>query len=555
MMKNYNLSARMMAITAAIVFSAPMYSFGDNGIEPKAKRSRAFIDGENFVHMMVSSGFNEDIIANGIGPLSASVTNDADDADFVFVSRGLQLSESAAPITFGLPANGLISNLTSPHTYQLASYSGNNTLRLSDAGSQGMIQFSNTPSLAKLFLLVTSAGGANISGTIHFTDGTTQELGAYVIPSWFDQSGLPKVATGIGRGRTVDNELNDFGDAPNLFQVQVAIAAENQMKMVSGVTVTKTNGGSVFNLMGATGLLVTTAPQNSHAFNVQSGFNFDIIANGVGALNSSTTNDADGFNYAFVAQGLQLTGTDAPITFGLPQNGTIDNMAQGPDYQLGSFSGNNTLRLSNGALSGTVMFANPASTQSVYLLATSSNGADVAFTLRFADGTLQEGVNVSVPGWFANTMSLPTVATAIGRGNIATGGLESFGNAPNLFQIMIPVLPENQNRQLEGITATMTESNSVFNLMGASAVLSTLGTTDHTMVNTFVYPNPVKDVLTVSDAGNINNVSIYSLSGQLLKEQKLNVSQISFSGLATGIYFVKLISSTGSNKVIKVVKI
>lgn len=554
-MKNYKLSCKIVAMMAAVAIGAPAHAHYGNGIKPGTERQRMVVDGENFVHMTVSSGFNEDIIANGIGGLSASVTNDADNANYVFVSKGLQLSESSTPITFGLPEDGVISNLTSPHTYQLASYSGSNTLRLFDMGSQGMLQFSNTQSLAKLYLLVTSSGGATISGTIHFTDGTTQEFGNSVIPSWFDQSGLPKVATGIGRGRTTDNELNDFGDAPNLFQLELTIADENLSKLVSGVTVTKNNGGTVFNLMGATGLLVTQPLENSQPLAVASGFNFDIVANGVGAMNTSVTNDVDGVNYAFVSQGLQLTDADTPITFGLPQDGMIDNMAQGPDYQLASYSANNTLRLSSGNLTGAVMFSNAVSTQSVYLLVTSNNGANVNFTLHFSDGTTQEATGFAVPGWFANTRTFETVATALGRGNIATGAIESFINAPNLFQIVIPVSEGNQARQLEGITATMDQSENVFNLMAVSAVLQTLGTSDNLVATTNVYPNPVKDLLKVTHNDNLKNISVYSLSGQLVKSEGINMSEVSFSGLASGVYFVKLTAVNGSFKTIKVVKI
>jgi hypothetical protein len=555
MKKNYVFTGKMIALMAAVLLSAPVRANGGDGIEPTARHARAAIDGENFVHMSVTTGFNEDIIANGIGPLSASVTNDADDADFVFVSRGLQLSESAAPITFGLPADGLIMNLTSPHTYQLASYSGSNTLRLTDEGSQGMLQFSNAQSLAKLFLLVTSAGGANISGTVHFTDGTTQEIGSYAVPSWFDNSGLPMVATGLGRGHTTDDVFNDFGNAPNFFQAEIMIMPENQSKMVSGVTVTKNNGGTVFNLMGATGLLVTNAPQNSQALTIASGFNFDVVADGTGAANTSTNNDVDGVNYAFVAKGLRPTETDTPITYGLPENGMLDNMAQGPNYQFGSYAANNTLRLSTGALSGTLMFTSAVAADSVYLLVTSSNGADVDFTLRFADGTMQEAADFAIPGWFANTMSIPTVATGIGRVNISTGGLESFVNAPNLFQVVIPVAEENRTKQLEGVMATMTESNSVFNLMAVSAVGGSLGTTNQSLTNLKVYPNPVNDVLNITNTDNVSEISILSLSGQLLKTERSNMSQVSFSGLAAGVYFVKLTSATGGNKTIKVVKI
>jgi hypothetical protein len=557
MKKNYVFTGKMIALMAAVLLSAPMRANGGNGIEPTARHSRVAVDGENFVHMAVSSGYNEDIIANGVGPLSASTTNDVDDANYVFLSKGLQLSESAEAITFGLEIDGLISSLTSPITYQLASYTGSNALRLAEAGSQGTVQFSNAQSLAKLFLLVTSANGANISGTINFTDGTTQEIASTAVPSWFDQGGLPMAARAVGRGNTDSNQLDNFPDAPNLFQLEVMITGENQMKMVSGVTITKSNGGAtVFSLMGATGLLVTEAPQNSQPLSITSGFNFDIIANGVGALSTSTNNDADGFNYAFVAQGLQISDSDAPLAYGLPQNGMLDNIAQGPNYQLGSYSENNTLRLNTANPSGTVMFGSAVAAESMYLLVTSSNGANVGFTLRFSDGTTQEATSVEIPGWFSNTRILPTVATAVGRGRISTNGLESFINAPNLFQVVIPVSEENVTKQVEGVAATLAgTSETVFNLMAVSALRTDLGSTDQWSSKVGVYPNPVKDVLNIANADNVSEISILSLSGQLLKTEKSNVSQVSFSGLAAGIYFVKVTSATGGNKTIKVVKI
>ncbi|MFP9097978.1 T9SS type A sorting domain-containing protein [Flavobacterium sp. RHBU_24] len=543
----------MIALVAAIVISAPAHAFGDNGLEPKVKKTK-MVEGENFAHMAVSSGYNEDIIANGVGPLSATVTNDADNFDYVFISRGFQLDANATPITFGLPENGLISNLTSPHTYQLASYSANNTLRLTTIGSEGTLQFSNAQSLEKLFLLVTSSNGADVTGTVNFSDGTTQAIGTYAVPGWFSASGLPMVATGIGRANIVTSQFDDFGNAPNLFQIEIMISEENQSKMVSGVTITKQNDETVFNLMGATGLLVTEAPENSDFLTIASGFNYDVVANGVGAMSTSTTNDVDNFDYVLISQGLQLTAEDAPITFGLPEDGIISNMAPGPDYQFGAYTANNALRLSTGEAEGTLTFATPKAAEMVYLLVTSSNGANVDITLHFADGTTQDAGDFAVPGWFSNT-GLEMVATAIGRGNMVTGQLDNFGNAPNLFQIVVPVAEANQAKQLESVTANMAASESVFNLFAVSAVLTPLATQDFSIANTSVYPNPVSDILTISNAADINNISVYSLSGQLLKEEKSNMSQVSFAGLATGVYFVKLTSATGSQKTMKVIKI
>lgn len=554
MMKNYKLTTKMLCLMAAVAVSAPTYALG-SGPVPKIKNFKTAYQGENFAHMVISTGFNADVIANGVGPLSASVTNDVDGGGYVFLAKGLQLSATSPAITFGLAADGVITNLNSPFTYQLASYAGNNALRLADAGSQGTIEFSNAQSLEKLFLLVTSASASTISGTVLFSDGTSQEISSYIVPDWFAKSGLPMVATGVGRGRTSDNALDNFGDAPNFFQIEVTIAPTNRSKLVSGVKITKNNETkSVFNLLSATGLKVTNAPQNSAFLAITSGFNFDVIAEGTTNFAASTTNDTDGGKYAFVAAGLQPKETDTPITYGFAADGVIDNMAVGPDYKLASFSANNTLRLSTGTLEGKVTF-NSIKTESVYLLVTSNNGADVDFTLHFTDGTTQDANDFKVPGWFDNVnITLDMVATGIGRVNRETGGLEYFGNAPSLFQVAIPVLEANKNKELNGITAKMAESANTFNLLAVSGLETTLGTEGFAMANTKVFPNPVKDILSISGAENISNASVFSLSGQLLKQQKSNVSQISFSDLATGVYIVKLTSASGSNKTIKVVK-
>jgi len=206
-----------------------------------------------------------------------------------------------------------------------------------------------------------------------------------------------------------------------------------------------------------------------------------------------------------------------------------------------------------GEAEGTVTFTDQVMAESVYLLVTSSNGANVNVTLHFADGTTQEAGDFAVPGWFSNT-GLDMVATAIGRGNTVTGQLDNFGNAPNLFQIVISVSDANQLKELESVSVTMAESESVFNMLAASAVMSTLSTKDHSITNTALYPNPVKDILTISNAVNVSNVAIYSLSGRLLKEEKSNISQVSFAGFSAGVYLVKLTSTTGSQKTIKVVK-
>lgn len=72
-----------------------------------------------------------------------------------------------------------------------------------------------------------------------------------------------------------------------------------------------------------------------------------------------------------------------------------------------------------------------------------------------------------------------------------------------------------------------------------------LGLEGNTLNNTInLFPNPTSDVLNIDNKTNeiISNVSIYSISGALIKEVKSinSIESISVSDLQTGIYFVKL---------------
>jgi PKD repeat protein len=63
-----------------------------------------------------------------------------------------------------------------------------------------------------------------------------------------------------------------------------------------------------------------------------------------------------------------------------------------------------------------------------------------------------------------------------------------------------------------------------------------------------VFPNPVKDVMTVQANSNINVIQVYNATGQLVINQTVNAKTItvSTSGLTTGIYNLKAILDNGS---------
>src|SRR5690606_23822341 len=86
-------------------------------------------------------------------------------------------------------------------------------------------------------------------------------------------------------------------------------------------------------------------------------------------------------------------------------------------------------------------------------------------------------------------------------------------------------------------------------------VESTANTTDFTSSTFSIYPNPVKDVLNISNSNGaeINSLTIVDINGRTVKQINSNISQINISDLNAGVYFVN-INSTEGNLTKKIVK-
>ncbi|MCF6296276.1 MAG: T9SS type A sorting domain-containing protein, partial [Flavobacteriaceae bacterium] len=67
-----------------------------------------------------------------------------------------------------------------------------------------------------------------------------------------------------------------------------------------------------------------------------------------------------------------------------------------------------------------------------------------------------------------------------------------------------------------------------------------------------IYPNPVKDILTINSKGNFETIIIYNQLGQQVREVVSN--QIDISNLSKGLYFVKIISQSGKMEIKKIIK-
>jgi hypothetical protein len=70
-----------------------------------------------------------------------------------------------------------------------------------------------------------------------------------------------------------------------------------------------------------------------------------------------------------------------------------------------------------------------------------------------------------------------------------------------------------------------------------------------------VYPNPVKDILKISAKAKIENIEIYTITGQLVLSQKIysDGGEINVANLAGGAYIIHAFSEGGKN-CIKMIK-
>ncbi|WP_116788844.1 Ig-like domain-containing protein [Flavobacterium psychrotrophum] len=191
----------------------------------------------------ITSGFNQDIIANGVGNASASTTMGFDQHNTrALVSLDFQATTSGSTPTYGLPVNGLINSANSIGVnFQLADYSGNNALFLTPAyvgngaTSTGTLAFSKS-NVSTLYLLAGATGGGNqyqsFSATVNFADGTTQ-ASTLTISDWYDGDGY--AIQGIGRINTANNNLEGSATNPRLYEVALPLDAGNQYKTITGI--------------------------------------------------------------------------------------------------------------------------------------------------------------------------------------------------------------------------------------------------------------------------------------------------------------------------------
>lgn len=134
------------------------------------------------------NGYNADVITEGVGTALTKTTNDVDGVGFCFKSQDWQTNAQTPTTEIGLPTNGLVTSyITQQLTFQLASYTANNSLRLAEANTPLTTNVTNEVTAKNLYILATSGNGnGTIAVQVNFEDNTSQNFENVVVNDWFD---------------------------------------------------------------------------------------------------------------------------------------------------------------------------------------------------------------------------------------------------------------------------------------------------------------------------------------------------------------------------------
>jgi len=204
---------------------------------------------------LTAASFSADVIANGTAAVAPSsvATADVDGAGYYLISQDYYTATT--PHTSGIPNSGLIPNSIaglSGLTYQLASFSANNSLRLGSAGSTGTVTFATPTAASEVYVLgISGSGPATVNMTVNYSDGTTTAFASQAYPDWFTVSATQNVFGTSGRASTAIpiSATAAANTAPFLSQVKLTIPATKISTTITGISFTTATGSGVLNVL------------------------------------------------------------------------------------------------------------------------------------------------------------------------------------------------------------------------------------------------------------------------------------------------------------------
>lgn len=536
------------------------------------------------------SGFNADVVAEGTGGNTVDKTTHTVDAFYTFYAQDFvplnphSSGASADAYGGGFPNNGTLSNTAvSGLSFQLADFSTNNALVLRNSvTNQGTLTLA-TPKKAQTIYIAavrgeggsTSADNHDVTATVNFSDGSSEVLVFQATAWWFD-SGAPSNIVMANTGEVSRNTAttgwaprNEFRGLTNtnLFYNELTLDPSNYAKNIISIDFDKAVTSNDAHTTAILGISICESNYTSEI----TGFNYDIIANGIGDASASSDLGLDEVNSrALVSLDFQATASSSFPTYGLPADGVINSAnTSGVTFQLADYSGPNALYLTpsyvtgsvNTQSSGTLSFS-ADNVGNIYILSAAAGGgsSNLPYTavVNFSDGSSQTA-DLQAKDWYDGS---GYAIQGIGRVNRANNNLEGTASNPRLYEDVITLYPANQTKIITGITfsfagdSTAPWANEIrLAILAVTTTQSTLSSESFDKVQTeiSVYPNPTLGVITVKSNSDLASVQVYNSIGQEVLESKVQ-KEIDLSNLPSGIYIVRIQSIEGITSIHKVIK-
>lgn len=537
------------------------------------------LNAQEYQSMPVQSGFNADVIANGVGPSASSTNNDVDGVSYAFVSRDFQLTAASSPLTYGLPINGIINSVvasTSGLSYQMGPYSSNNTLRLQNTNDNGTLIFTTPLQALTVYMLATGGSGAcTVDVDVNFTDNTSQTFSAVSISDWY--GGSSYAIQGIGRiNINNDNLESGSGTNPRLYQIPLAISTANQSKSVKSVTVTKVGTGGIPNIFAfaADAYNACSTPTNITATTTMTEATLSWTAPG--------SAPGSGYQYYYSTSPTAPTATTAPtgnVTSGTSV--TLNQLTTGQTYYFwvrsncgGSSQSFWKMKEFTPGQMSTVYTAGDINTQYNNSGVTTSSTTNCAGTLsvnvpagyKIKSTAVSYKMSTVSNGWMSEQRSLLACTTnATTEASVTSGSGSSTGTYS---------YSRNNLTLANNLTGTVNFELRAWRTYGGSDCTADYNKVDN---NTFTvtvtleplalatnevtakekeriaHPNPFVDTLNIEKAENVKTAIITDLSGVVVKTVE-NPSSIFLGGLKSGMYILTLQMKDGSIKSMKTIK-
>lgn len=296
------------------------------------------------------------------------------------------------------------------------------------------------------------------------------------------------------------------------------------------------------------------------------GFNHDVIANGNGEANTTTSTTIDFSNDYFSADFVPTTPyagvvSGAVYGGGLPASGQVSSaVTAGLTYQLADYSTSNALLIRPlTSATGTLSFATTYTANTVYILwvATESQANTVGVTIHFGDGTTQVASNQIAYDWVGGSTAIALSGLSrVGNGSTQWAGLNEFSEsgACKLFEEKIDILPANQAKEITGISFSYAPAGNYQSLVvfAVNVFGEPLSVRENRRNAVSVYPNPSADIFRVSASQEVKTLSVMNSLGQEVK--RIAGNEVSLSGMSQGIYFLKISFGDDTAEVRRLIK-